>query len=89
MSAAGVSGSAEPAVGQVKPVIYFVGLTAALAGLLFGLDIGVISGAQEFIQKQFLMGLNKDDFKRYFPHANKQRTQRDPEVLQQWREYNK
>lgn len=38
---------------QQKPVIYFIGLTAALAGLLFGLDIGVISGAEQFIQKDF------------------------------------
>lgn len=36
-----------------KPIVYFIGLTAALAGLLFGLDIGVISGAQIFIQKDF------------------------------------
>lgn len=34
-------------------IVYFIGFTAALAGLLFGLDIGVISGAQEFIQKEF------------------------------------
>lgn len=34
-------------------IVYFIGLTAALAGLLFGLDIGVISGAQIFIQKDF------------------------------------
>jgi len=37
-----------------KPVgfiVYFIGFTAALAGLLFGLDVGVISGAQIYIQK--------------------------------------
>lgn len=39
--------------GKTKPIVYFVGLTAALAGLLFGLDVGVISGANEFIQKDF------------------------------------
>jgi len=39
--------------GKIKPIVYFVGLTAALAGLLFGLDVGVISGANEFIQKDF------------------------------------
>jgi len=38
---------------KVRPIVYFVGLTAALAGLLFGLDVGVISGAQQFIQKEF------------------------------------
>ncbi len=38
---------------KVQPIVYFIGFTAALAGLLFGLDVGVISGAQEFIQKDF------------------------------------
>lgn len=41
-----------PAV-KLSPIVYFIGLTAALAGLLFGLDIGVISGAQGFLQKDF------------------------------------
>ncbi len=36
-----------------RSIVYFIGVTAALAGLLFGLDIGVISGAQKFIQKEF------------------------------------
>lgn len=39
--------------GKTKAIVYFVGFTAALAGLLFGLDVGVISGANEFIQKDF------------------------------------
>jgi len=39
--------------GKIKPIVYFIGFTAALAGLLFGLDVGVISGANEFIQKDF------------------------------------
>lgn len=47
------SSSAHPLAGKTKPIVYFVGLTAALAGLLFGLDVGVISGANEFIQKDF------------------------------------
>lgn len=38
---------------RIQPIVYFIGLTAALAGLLFGLDIGVISGAQLYIQKDF------------------------------------
>ncbi len=38
---------------KIQPVIYFIGFTAALAGLLFGLDVGVISGAQIYIQKEF------------------------------------
>lgn len=42
-----------PPVKKPRFVIYFVGFTAALAGLLFGLDVGVISGAQQFIQKEF------------------------------------
>jgi len=42
-----------PAIKKVRPIVYFVGFTAALAGLLFGLDVGVISGAQQFIQKDF------------------------------------
>jgi len=37
----------------LSPIVYFIGLTAAMAGLLFGLDIGVISGAEGFIQKNF------------------------------------
>ena len=41
------------AVRRVQPIVYFIGFTAALAGLLFGLDVGVISGAQQFIQKDF------------------------------------
>ncbi|MEX1010052.1 MAG: MFS transporter, partial [Chthoniobacterales bacterium] len=47
------SSSARLIAGKTKPIVYFVGLTAALAGLLFGLDVGVISGANEFIQKDF------------------------------------
>jgi hypothetical protein len=31
-----------------KLIIYFIGFTAALAGLLFGLDVGVISGHSLF-----------------------------------------
>ncbi|TAN00806.1 MAG: MFS transporter, partial [Rhodanobacteraceae bacterium] len=31
----------------------FVATLAALAGLMFGLDVGVISGAQQFIQHEF------------------------------------
>ncbi len=38
---------------RIQPIVYFIGFTAALAGLLFGLDVGVISGAIEFIRKDF------------------------------------
>ncbi len=34
-------------------IVYVIGFTAALAGLLFGLDIGVISGAIKFVQNEF------------------------------------
>ena len=47
------SPAAHTPAGKTRPIVYFVGLTAALAGLLFGLDVGVISGANEFIQKDF------------------------------------
>lgn len=38
---------------RIQPIVYFIGFTAALAGLLFGLDVGVISGAEKFIQNEF------------------------------------
>ena len=39
-----------------KPIVYVIGFTAALAGLLFGLDVGVIAGALPFIAKDFGAG---------------------------------
>ncbi|WP_306715531.1 sugar porter family MFS transporter [Burkholderia dolosa] len=47
----------SPAVNQSESRRYglFVCLMAALAGLLFGLDIGVISGALPFIAKHFVL----------------------------------
>ena len=41
---------------KVNFIVYFIGFTAALAGLLFGLDVGVISGAQHFIEQDFKIG---------------------------------
>ncbi|MDR6676631.1 sugar porter family MFS transporter [Pseudomonas oryzihabitans] len=38
---------------KAQPKAIFACLMAALAGLMFGLDIGVISGATQFIQKEF------------------------------------
>ncbi len=38
---------------QARRHAAFVALLAALAGLMFGLDVGVISGAQQFIQREF------------------------------------
>jgi MFS transporter, SP family, galactose:H+ symporter len=39
--------------GPIKPVVYVVAFAAATAGLLFGLDVGVISGAQKFLQADY------------------------------------
>jgi SP family galactose:H+ symporter-like MFS transporter len=44
-----------PAASKAKRYGLFVCLMAALAGLLFGLDIGVISGALPFIAKHFVL----------------------------------
>jgi len=43
-----------------KLIIYFIGFTAALAGLLFGLDIGVISGALPFIKNTFKLSIEAE-----------------------------
>ena len=43
-----------------KLVIYFIGFTAALAGLLFGLDIGVISGALPFVKNTFKLSVESE-----------------------------
>ncbi len=40
--------------------IYFIGLTAALAGLLFGLDVGVISGALPFLKNDFKLSIGAE-----------------------------
>ncbi len=42
---------------KVQFIVYFIGFTAALAGLLFGLDVGVISGALAYIKHEFLADL--------------------------------
>lgn len=38
---------------KIKRIIYIVALTAAMAGLLFGLDIGVISGVLPWLDKEW------------------------------------
>ena len=43
----------HPVIASPKTTAVFTCILAALAGLMFGLDIGVISGAQQFIQKDF------------------------------------
>ncbi|WP_046971521.1 sugar porter family MFS transporter [Dyella japonica] len=43
----------SPASAQAKVTIIFTCVLAALAGLMFGLDIGVISGATQFIQAEY------------------------------------
>jgi len=40
--------------------IYFIGVTAALAGLLFGLDVGVISGALPFLKNDFKLSIGAE-----------------------------
>ena len=47
---------------KCKPIVYVVAITAALAGLLFGLDIGVISGALPFIAEQFKISTEMQEF---------------------------
>jgi MFS transporter, SP family, galactose:H+ symporter len=48
-----LSAAAAATVAHSKATALFVCTLAALAGLMFGLDIGVISGATQFIQKTF------------------------------------
>jgi len=45
--------SHAPAKPHAKATAIFTCVLAALAGLMFGLDIGVISGATQFVQKEF------------------------------------
>jgi len=42
-----------PSSAQSKATVIFVCVLAALAGLMFGLDVGVISGATQFIQAEY------------------------------------
>ena len=44
-----------------KGFVYVVGITAALAGLLFGLDTGIISGALPFIRETFNLTVGQSE----------------------------
>ena len=46
-------GNDVAATGSARRYMRYVAVLAALAGLMFGLDVGVISGAQQFIQRDF------------------------------------
>ena len=48
-----IATAAPPAAAHARADAVFTCILASLAGLMFGLDIGVISGAQQFIQKEF------------------------------------
>ena len=47
---------------KVRRMNLFVSISAALAGLLFGLDIGVISGALPFITKHFQLTSHEQEW---------------------------
>lgn len=47
---------------KVRRMNLFVSISAALAGLLFGLDIGVISGALLFIAKHFQLTSHEQEW---------------------------
>lgn len=50
-----MNATAQTAAMSPKSTALFTCILAALAGLMFGLDIGVISGATQFIQKEFVI----------------------------------
>lgn len=52
--------SDSPPRKKIRFIVYFIGFTAALAGLLFGLDVGVISGALIFIKREFFSALSAE-----------------------------
>ena len=53
--------SAAKAKSDVKPFVYVAVGVAALGGLLFGYDTGVISGAILFIKKQFSLSATMEE----------------------------
>lgn len=51
----------KPVVAAVKPLVYVAAAISALGGMLFGYDIGVISGAILFIKKQFSLSSSMEE----------------------------
>lgn len=58
VSTPATANSSSPSGTHGNAAAIFICVLAALAGLMFGLDIGVISGAQQFLQKDF--GIDDD-----------------------------
>ena len=50
-----------PVAVPVKPLVYVAAAISALGGMLFGYDIGVISGAILFIKKQFSLSSDMEE----------------------------
>jgi len=50
-----------PVAVPVKPLVYVAAAISALGGMLFGYDIGVISGAILFIKKQFSLSSSMEE----------------------------
>jgi sugar porter (SP) family MFS transporter len=50
-----------PVAVPVKPLVYVAAAISALGGMLFGYDIGVISGAILFIKKQFSLSASMEE----------------------------
>jgi sugar porter (SP) family MFS transporter len=50
-----------PAAVPVKPLVYWAAAISALGGMLFGYDIGVISGAILFIKKEFSLSSTMEE----------------------------
>jgi SP family galactose:H+ symporter-like MFS transporter len=55
------SSPAKSSAVAVKPLVYIAAAISALGGMLFGYDIGVISGAILFINKQFSLSPSTEE----------------------------
>ena len=62
MSSSDVAKMAENPLKNTKVMNLFVSFAAAMAGLLFGLDIGVISGALPFITDHFVLSSRQQEW---------------------------